>query len=135
MIFDFDWKGLLLLVDIAGTNPFPADPARVLHHARPRSDIESYGGVWVGSGPCGQWPLDRNVDTAEVRFGAVNLAGAFSGWSEPTTITLPLGCDCDLGGAAGGAGGGASAAILGACLLLLERRRRLGRRTPLRAPA
>jgi MYXO-CTERM domain-containing protein len=127
VILNFDWEGLLLLVDVAAQNPYPADPAGLLHHARTAQEIQTAGGVWVGRGPCGPfWPRaddGRILDSAEVRFGAVNVAGEFSGWGDPVTIQLPEGCGCRLGGNAPAGGAGVwMAAALGLFWVVRKRR-------------
>jgi MYXO-CTERM domain-containing protein len=125
-ILDFDWEGLLLLADVAEANPYPADPARLFYHAFTATEIERGGGVWVGAGACTPyWPRSAEgiADSAPVRFGAVNLAGEFSGWSEPVTVQLPEGCGCRLGGAGGGSAAWIAVA-LGLCGLLRRRRSR-----------
>lgn len=43
----------------------------------------------VGVGSCLIWP-DTAQDRREARFGLLDLAGNFSGWSEPLTLTLPF---------------------------------------------
>jgi hypothetical protein len=127
---NFDWEGLLLLIDVAGANKFPADPRAVLAYAVTAEEIKSGGGVRVGSGACrSNWPyLEGDLaDAAPVRFGAVNLAGEFSGWTDPVTIELPDGCGCRLGGTVSGGSAGWIAAPVGLCLLLGRRRLRARR--------
>ena len=93
-------------------------------HAKTAEDIRQDGGVRVGSGPCtGGWPRsgDGAADSAPVRFGAIDLAGNFSGWSDPVNVQLPDGCGCRLGGAAPGASALWMAPLLG--LFALRKRR------------
>jgi MYXO-CTERM domain-containing protein len=99
-ILNFDWEGLLLVVDVANQNPYPADPAGVLHQASSAEEIRRSGGVRIGAGACtANWVrgLADPPDSATVRFGAVNIAGQFSDWTAPTTVNLPQGCNCTVG--------------------------------------
>jgi hypothetical protein len=46
--------------------------------------------IGVGNGPCGgSWPGAKLGASTTVALGAFDLTGAFSGWSEPVTVTLP----------------------------------------------
>jgi MYXO-CTERM domain-containing protein len=127
-ILTFDWEGLLLVVDVASQNPYPADPAAVLHQATTAEEIRRMGGVRIGAGACANnWVrgLADAPDTAPVRFGAVNLAGQFSDWTAPTTINLPEGCTCTVGSPGAAA---SSLWITGPLALVLLYRRRRRRR-------
>lgn len=74
--------------------------------------------VTVGRGACYVgWP-DWNHDAATLRYGAFDLAGNFSGWTEPDTLTLDgCGCRSDTSGAP-------SLALLAVVAVTLRRRRR-----------
>lgn len=49
--------------------------------------------ITVGSGAClMHWPTSD--DTAPVRYAAFDLAGNFSGWTEPDSLTIGGGCSC-----------------------------------------
>lgn len=56
----------------------------------------------VGRFACdASWPDARPLASANVRFGTYDLAGNFSGWSDPRGVVLPPpGCRCDALGAA-----------------------------------
>jgi hypothetical protein len=46
--------------------------------------------VFVGNGPCGgSWPGATLGASTRVALGAFDLTGAFSGWSDAVTVTLP----------------------------------------------
>ena len=46
--------------------------------------------AWVGVGPCGgNWPGASLGASTSVALGAFDLTGAFSGWSDTVTVTLP----------------------------------------------
>ena len=71
----------------------------------------------VGRGGCHVgWPSDD--DAATVRYGAFDLAGNFSGWTEPDTLTLG-GCGCRSN-----ASGAPALALLAVVAVALRRRRR-----------
>jgi len=54
----------------------------------------------IGNTPCLQnWPLAVEGATTEIRFGAFDLAGNFSGWGEWHELTVPRAIDPDLAGA------------------------------------
>jgi hypothetical protein len=46
--------------------------------------------IYVGNGPCrGSWPGATLGASTRVALGAFDLTGAFSGWSDEVTVTLP----------------------------------------------
>jgi hypothetical protein len=46
--------------------------------------------VFVGNGPCGgSWPGAGPGATTTVALGAFDMTGAFSGWSDTVTVTIP----------------------------------------------
>jgi hypothetical protein len=52
--------------------------------------------AWVGHGPCGgNWPGATFGASTTVRLGAFDLTGAFSGWSDTVTISLPAEREAD----------------------------------------
>jgi hypothetical protein len=119
--FDMHWRGLILLVNVDGTNGYPADVSRAFDGAFTRNEK-----ILLGTSPCPRaWAPDGKA-SSDVSFGAVSLAGEFSGWTTPTQVTLP---DDDSGGCALGRNSVATgapwrlgiAAVLG--LLFLRRRR------------
>jgi hypothetical protein len=117
--FKVDWAGLLLVADIDGANPFPADPGGLLFAAITNKRYAYQGHFSLGTGPCvsPHWPAQ---DTAQVRFGVVNIAGEFSGWSQPSPVTLPEDGGCQM---AGGRGPRAPWTAGGLAILLLLLRR------------
>jgi hypothetical protein len=125
--FEVDWDGLLLLADIEGANRFPTDPLDVLSTAISDRDYARAGGFHLGKGSCvfQPWP---GKDTAQVRFGVVNLAGQFSGWGEPSTATLPDETGCQLVGGRGARAPWTAGAVGLLCLALRRRRRSAGSR-------
>lgn len=73
----------------------------------------------VGRGACFTgWP-DWESNSATVRYGAFDLAGNFSGWTEPDTLTIGRGCGCRSD-----APGAPSLLLLTVAALALRRRRR-----------
>jgi hypothetical protein len=54
----------------------------------------------LGTGPCVSTHRPAQ-DTFQVRFGVVNIAGEFSGWSQPSTVTLPEDGGCQMAGGRG----------------------------------
>jgi MYXO-CTERM domain-containing protein len=77
--------------------------------------------VTVGRGACYiGWP-DWNHDSATLRYGAFDLAGNFSGWTEPDTLTLG-GCGCRSDASDGP--DVPAMALLGVVAVALRRRRR-----------
>lgn len=74
--------------------------------------------ITVGRGACSTgW--GTSVDSAPVRYGAFDLAGNFSGWTEPDTLTIGRGCGCRSD-----APGAPSLLLLAVAALALRRRRR-----------
>jgi hypothetical protein len=50
--------------------------------------------IWVGDGPCGgNWPAASLGASTTVAMGIFDVTGAFSGWSDPVTVTLPTAYD------------------------------------------
>jgi len=48
------------------------------------------GSAFVGKAPCvGNWPGAQLGASTRLRFGAFDLTGAFSGWTDWKTVTLP----------------------------------------------
>lgn len=72
--------------------------------------------ITVGRGACSTgWPTSE--DSAPVRYGAFDLAGNFSGWTEPDTLTIGRGCSCRSD-----APGAPSLLLLAVAALALRRR-------------
>lgn len=93
----------------------PFDPAAI-------SGIVAFAGfpgeIVVGVGEClSGWQL-KSRESAEVRYGAFDVAGNFSGWTEPDSLHLGRGCGCRSD-----APGGAAWSMLGLLALGLRRRR------------
>jgi MYXO-CTERM domain-containing protein len=92
----------------------PADPAPATTSGRhPRRRRSSSAAA--PASPAG--PPAR--DSAPVRYGAFDLAGNFSGWTEPDTLTIGRGCGCRSD-----APGAPSLLLLAVAALALRRRRR-----------
>jgi MYXO-CTERM domain-containing protein len=114
---------LLLIADIDGANPFPADPAAMLFAAITDKRYAWSDNFSLGTGPCVSTPWPA-ADTAQVRFGVVNIAGEFSGWGEASTAALPPEeGGCQLAGGGGGQRAPWTVAALALALLWLRRRR------------
>jgi hypothetical protein len=80
--------GSFVVFDIGGTASMDADgPSGVL------SDVTEAlypGKVAVGSSICqNNWPEAALGASTTVALGAFDVTGAFSGWSDPVTVTLP----------------------------------------------
>lgn len=81
--------GTVLVLDLDGRAQLdPSGPSGSL------ADIElvrdASGWMSVGSGPClWNWPGATLGASAQIRLGAFDVTGAFSGWSESLTVTLP----------------------------------------------
>jgi MYXO-CTERM domain-containing protein len=86
------------------------------------SDLSPAPEFRIGSAGCTwSWPDAAPGASTTVRWGVFDLAGNFSGWSEPVSVSVPpAGCNCVLGGAPRATGGIAAA---GLALLVLVRRR------------
>jgi len=87
------------------------------------SDLSPTPELRIGSAGCTwSWSDAAPGAATTVRWGAFDLAGNFSGWSEPVKVSVPpAGCTCVLGGAPASAGGLATATL---ALLIAARRRR-----------
>ncbi len=85
----------LLVVDIGDSETLD-----VLQHEGFVSTVTSDGTLRLGGstdGCVGPWPGDRG-ETMSIRYGSFDLAGNFSGWTEPTTVTMPkvpATCSCN----------------------------------------
>jgi hypothetical protein len=79
----------IVVLDLEGEAKLaPADPSGRIGGAR----LEREDDYWtqVGWGPCGgNWPEAAPFASLALRAGAFDLTGAFSGWSESLTVTLP----------------------------------------------
>lgn len=73
----------LLLPTPSASEHERAPGERALYWATTRDEMS------VGVGSCLIWP-DLAQDHREARFGVLDLAGNFSGWSEPMALALPF---------------------------------------------
>jgi hypothetical protein len=64
---------------------------------------DAQGASFAYGGPCDPWPVDDR-ERFQVRVGAFDEAGNFSGWSEPSSFTRPRLDDSFLGCAAASVG-------------------------------
>ena len=128
VVFDFDPQDLLVVVDVAGASPFRAE--------QPESALTGGWGVervWVGEKACNmpeaRFPLDsrgHSAETANVRFGRIDLAGNFSGWTDARSVTLPPPAGgCSVSGHGGGGPSSSLVALVLFALVARLRRRRL----------
>lgn len=83
-------EGMLNLIDAAGsTLDGLADGAKVTAFGY---DDQS---VFLGTGTCASsWPEAESGHEASFRYSTFDLAGNFSGWSEPSLVEIPGGCSC-----------------------------------------
>ncbi|MCC6523650.1 MAG: hypothetical protein IT373_13425 [Polyangiaceae bacterium] len=111
-------EGGIVVVDIAGQGVLDATgPSGTVN------DVYADDGYLVGGKICGRhhnWDFDDDGAAEDVRFGTFDLAGNFSGWSEPQEVSV--GCSCRLGPTSSGAGD--AAAVAGLALVGLARLRR-----------
>ena len=98
--FRFDWDGIALLMDVDGDNAFsPATLQDLLKHTA----IKAFSPELISAGPsfCSMdWPRDPSgnpVLTPRLRFGVVDIAGNFSGWTPSEQVALPSGPIADAG--------------------------------------
>lgn len=109
-------EGELLLVDRDGSTTF--DPHALSGSIAGAHHVASEGltPTSLGNGGCGgNWDDAEPGAEVQARFGVLDAAGNFSGWSAPDRGEVPLfGCSC----------GGDGSALLLACLGLLVRARR-----------
>lgn len=76
-----DFAGILVVDRADGDFDGPGlAGAAVTFSADPTAPVE------LAAGECGNWSGDRT--RAELRFGAYDPSGAFSGWSEPATVEM-----------------------------------------------
>ncbi len=99
---------------------FEFDPAELNGSV---SEVSFDGELDLGVGNCQwSWPDAKPNASTELRWGAFDLAGNFSGWTEPTEITIPpAGCSCTAQG--GGTPSGALAIFAFVALAGWGRRR------------
>lgn len=79
----------IIVVDLPGGSARlnPAAPSGFVADAHYAFQGED---VWVGNGPCGgNWPAAALGASTRVALGAFDQTGAFSGWSDTVTVTLP----------------------------------------------
>ncbi len=111
--------GLIYVANIEGVDGL--DPDGLTGEA---SELSATPELYIGSAGCTwSWPDAEPHASTTVRWGAFDIAGNFSGWSEPSDVTIPAaGCSCTLEGGAPPAAG-AAAAVLALAALGLRRRR------------
>ena len=85
--------------------------------------------VLGGGGGCGgPWPAARG-ETLTIRYGAFDLAGNFSGWTEEDTVTMPkipATCSCNCSATRARDVAPIASMVVGLLLLGWRRRRRRG---------
>jgi hypothetical protein len=125
---DIDHGGAIALLDIAAeSNLAPVSPSGTV------TDVFFGTDYVVGSQICGRhnWDFEEEGDATDVRFAVFDLAGNFSGWSDPQDVET--GCACRVEPGRSGSEGRASALVL--ALLALGagavRRHRTSSRTAL----
>ncbi len=110
--------GHLLVAQLGETGDFDTDNLNGVV-----SDLSPDGVFRLGVGSCRwSWPEAAPGASADAQWGALDLAGNFSGWSEATEIVIPpAGCSCSAQGNSTPAG---LAALLAFMLLASAGRRR-----------
>lgn len=95
--FGLAWEGIALLWDVDGDNDFsPSNLATLRRNRIDRATYEIEKGLPLGVQPCWSWPWPKSASGAPkaqgaVRFGALDLAGNFSGWTDAEAVSLPEG--------------------------------------------
>ena len=81
--FDLQHDGVLVVMDREKTATMGGQPSGKI------TDLSASTSLMLGRGGCvrNYDGADENVETS-VRFGAFDLAGNFSGWSEPMSVTF-----------------------------------------------
>lgn len=73
----------------------------VIDEAGPSGTVTTVGFekmIFLGSSACiHNWAGAEDGDDSNVRYGSFDLAGNFSGWSEPTLLESPNSCACVAG--------------------------------------
>lgn len=90
--FSFAWDGIVLLWDVDGKNTFSAtNLGPLLRYGMSRRLYEFVMGVPIGSSFCTEWPSVPYMPKpeAQVRFGVLDVAGNFSGWTPAEVVALP----------------------------------------------
>jgi len=91
--FRFDWSGIALLWDADGDNAFSPTTFEDLHkHSYWRWLYDHSLGLPIGSAPCLRGPADPSGYPAlnpTLRFGVLDIAGNFSGWTTPQKVAIP----------------------------------------------
>jgi hypothetical protein len=117
--FGLEGDGLVVVLDVAGEAALGDDPVGSV------SGVFTGDSAYVGSSVCSRnWPDARAGGSTQVRFGAFDLAGNFSGWTAAQEARIPEG---------GCSASGSAAAWVG--VLALVPLRRKGARRGLTAPA
>ena len=121
--------GLVQVANIEGADALDTDALE-----GESSDLSVDGQLRIGSAGCTwSWPDAEPGASTTVRWGAYDIAGNFSGWSEPEKVTIPpAGCSCVLGSATTQAA--PLAALLLALSVLAIRRRAVWRRSGTSGP-
>lgn len=111
--------GLVYVANIEGVDGMDTDGL-----TGEASELSPSPELYIGSAGCTwSWPDAEPHASTTVRWGAFDIAGNFSGWSDPATVSIPAaGCTCTLDGATPSAAG-VTAALLALVGLGLRRRR------------
>lgn len=116
-LVELQHEGGIVVLDIAGQSQLTVDaPSGSVN------DVYGADGFLIGHQVCGRhynWSFDDDGPAKDVRFGSFDLAGNFSGWSEPQEVSA--GCSCRL--APTGAASGQVFAMVGLALVGFSRRR------------
>ena len=115
--------GLVMVLDREGESTLdPLGPSGNVSAISFRSERRAGDRISVGRGPCvNNWPAAKPGAKTQVRLGAFDLAGNFSGFGPPVSVVLRAPCGCSSGG---GALGGYGVIVLMALGRITARRRR-----------
>jgi MYXO-CTERM domain-containing protein len=111
--YELKTDGILTVADRDGTSTLNPEAL-----SGTVTSLEQGTAFQLGRNACvDNWPGVKSGDTGQVRFGTFDLAGNFSGFSQPREATIPYGCGCSAGAAPG------SALVLGLAMLARRRKR------------
>jgi hypothetical protein len=129
--------GTILVIDRDGTAALDASqPSGTITDSAYTPYLQTTP-IGIGRGPCSTtWSEAGPGASALVRVGAFDVTGAFSGWTEPTRVTIPDDAQgCQFGASTGSWKSAGLLAALACMLARRERRPRRNEKRPLHALA